>query len=62
VRPGLTITVERGAGVLTVSAPGAGVVLDLPDEVARHIFVAAPAPVDEVAAAAGVHTAGVPAS
>ena len=62
VRPGLTITVERGAGLLTVSAPGAEVVLDLPDEVARHIFVAAPAPVDEVAAAAGVHTAGVPAS
>jgi DtxR family Mn-dependent transcriptional regulator len=52
VRPGLAITVERGDGVLTVGAPGAEMVLDLPDEVARHIFVAAPAPVDEVAAAA----------
>jgi DtxR family Mn-dependent transcriptional regulator len=50
VRPGLTITVERGAGVLTVGAPGAETVLDLPDEVARHIFVAAPASLDGVPA------------
>jgi DtxR family Mn-dependent transcriptional regulator len=62
VRPGQTITVERGPGVLTVGTPGADVVLDLPDEVARHIFVAAPVPVDGVAAAAGSHVAGVPAS
>ena len=51
VRPGQTITVERGAGVLTVGAPGADVVLDLPDEVARHIFVAAPVPVEAGAGA-----------
>jgi DtxR family Mn-dependent transcriptional regulator len=50
VRPGLTITVERGARVLTVGAPGAETVLDLPDEVARHIFVAAPASLDGVPA------------
>ncbi|WP_298461477.1 metal-dependent transcriptional regulator [uncultured Cellulomonas sp.] len=49
VRPGQTITVERGAGVLTVAAPGADVVLDLPDEVSRHIFVAAPVPAEAVA-------------
>jgi DtxR family Mn-dependent transcriptional regulator len=59
VRPGRTITVERGPGVLTVGEPGAETVLDLPDEVARHIFVAAPVPVDEIAAPAGVHAAGV---
>ncbi|NMR20512.1 metal-dependent transcriptional regulator [Cellulomonas fimi] len=41
VVPGGEITVERGAGVLTVSAPGAETVLDLPIEVSRHIFVAA---------------------
>ena len=62
MRPGLTITVERGTGVLTVGAPGGDVVLDLPDEVARHIFVAVPAAVDEVAAAAPLRAAGVPAS
>jgi DtxR family Mn-dependent transcriptional regulator len=50
VRPGRTITVERGAAVLTVGAPGAETVLDLPDEVARHIFVAAPASLDGVPA------------
>jgi DtxR family Mn-dependent transcriptional regulator len=44
VRPGQRVTVERGVGVLTVGAPGAEIVLDLPDEVARHIFVAAPVP------------------
>jgi len=33
------ITVEKAAGVVTVGVPGADVVLDLPDEVARHIFV-----------------------
>ena len=41
VQPGRTVTVERGPGVLTVGAPGGEVVLDLPDEIARHIFVAA---------------------
>jgi DtxR family transcriptional regulator, Mn-dependent transcriptional regulator len=40
VRPGNVVSVERGAGVVTVSAPGAETVLDLPDEVARHVFLA----------------------
>ncbi len=44
VRPGQRITVERGDGVLTVGAPGGETVLDLPEEIARHIFVAAPVP------------------
>ncbi|UJP41028.1 metal-dependent transcriptional regulator [Cellulomonas palmilytica] len=39
VVPGAEITVEKAAGVVTVGVPGAEVVLDLPDEVARHIFV-----------------------
>jgi len=39
VVPGADVTVERGAGVVTVGVPGAEVVLDLPDEVARHVFV-----------------------
>ena len=39
VVPGARITVEKAAGVVTVGVPGADVVLDLPDEVARHIFV-----------------------
>lgn len=39
VVPGKEIAIERGAGVVTVGAPGAATVLDLPDDVARHIFV-----------------------
>lgn len=39
IRPGVTVTVERGAGVVTIARPGAATVLDLPDDVARHIFV-----------------------
>ena len=39
MRPGGEIVVERGVGIVTVWAPGAETVLDLPDEVARHIFV-----------------------
>ncbi|WP_146807786.1 metal-dependent transcriptional regulator [Cellulomonas persica] len=39
VVPGAAITVEKLVGVVTVGVPGAEVVLDLPDEVARHIFV-----------------------
>jgi DtxR family Mn-dependent transcriptional regulator len=50
VQPGQTITVERGAAVLTVGTPGAETVLDLPEEVSRHIFVAAPASLDGVPA------------
>jgi len=41
VTPGAEIAVERGAGVLTVGSPGAEILLDLPDELARHIFVLA---------------------
>ena len=44
VLPGAQITVERGDGVVTVGVPGAEIVLDLPDDVARHIFVLAPQP------------------
>jgi DtxR family transcriptional regulator, Mn-dependent transcriptional regulator len=39
VRPGGQITVERGDGVVSVGQVGSDTVLDLPDEVARHIFV-----------------------
>ncbi|WP_273653641.1 metal-dependent transcriptional regulator [Cellulomonas fimi] len=39
VRPGSEIDVERGDGVVTVAVPGSATVLDLPDDVARHIFV-----------------------
>ncbi len=41
VRPGGEIVVERGDGVVTVGVPGSATVLDLPDDVARHIFVGA---------------------
>ena len=41
VTPGSRVTVERTEGTVTVGAPGAATVLDLPDEVARHIFVQA---------------------
>ncbi len=43
VLPGAQITVERGQGIVTVGAPGADIVLDLPDDVARHVFVVQPA-------------------
>ena len=39
VRPGVEVHVERSRGVVTVGVPGATTVLDLPDEVARHVFV-----------------------
>jgi len=41
VVPNAEVTVERGNGIVTLGAPGAATVLDLPDDVARHIFVAA---------------------
>ena len=38
--PGAKVTLEKSAGaVLAVGAPGAEIVLDLPEEVARHIFI-----------------------
>jgi DtxR family Mn-dependent transcriptional regulator len=39
VRPGSAVTVERGDGVVSVGQIGSETVLDLPDDVARHIFV-----------------------
>lgn len=39
VTPGASIVVRVGDGVVTVGAPGSGMVLDLPDDVARHVFV-----------------------
>jgi DtxR family Mn-dependent transcriptional regulator len=42
VRPGSEIAIERSAGIVTVSTPGSETVLDLPEDVARHIFVGAP--------------------
>ncbi|KGM09055.1 metal-dependent transcriptional regulator [Cellulomonas bogoriensis] len=41
VVPGARVTVERGQGLVTVGVPGAGLVLDLPDDVAKHVFVVA---------------------
>ena len=40
--PGAPITVEVSGAVVTVGVPGSGMVLDLPDDVARHVFVRAP--------------------
>ncbi len=40
--PDASIQVERGQGIVTVGVPGADVVLDLPDDVARHVFVVSP--------------------
>ena len=39
VRPGVVIDIERAPGVVTISSPGADTVLDLPDDLARHVFV-----------------------
>jgi DtxR family Mn-dependent transcriptional regulator len=41
VFPRRTLVVEPAAGGVTVSGDGADVVLDLPDDVARHLFVTA---------------------
>lgn len=41
VTPGAGIMVDGGDGVVTVGVPGSGTVLDLPDDVARHVFVRA---------------------
>ena len=41
VLPHQEIVIERADGVVTVSAPGSETVLDLPVDVARHIFVGA---------------------
>ncbi|MCL3861541.1 metal-dependent transcriptional regulator [Actinotalea sp. K2] len=54
ILPGATVSVERGQGIVTVGAPGAEIVLDLPDDVARHIFVMTePTAVAAAAAAPG---------
>jgi DtxR family Mn-dependent transcriptional regulator len=39
VRPGELIVIEHSPGVVTISAPGAETVLDLPQDLARHVFV-----------------------
>ncbi len=39
VLPGATVQVEPGDGQVTLGAPGSGSVVDLPDDVARHLFV-----------------------
>ena len=39
VRPGVVIDIECAPGVVTISGPGADTVLDLPDDLARHVFV-----------------------
>ena len=41
ILPGAQVSVAREEGLVTVGMPGSPDVLDLPDEVARHIFVAA---------------------
>ncbi len=41
VLPGQEITIERGHALVTVGVPGAETVLDLPDDVARHIYLRA---------------------
>jgi len=40
VLPDAEVTVRSDAGQVTVAREGTGVVLDLPDEIARHVFVA----------------------
>ena len=40
VMPGRTVTVELSGGFVTVGAEGGEFVLDLPHEVARHVFLA----------------------
>jgi DtxR family Mn-dependent transcriptional regulator len=42
VVPGARIAVRVAAGLVTAGVPGSGVVLDLPDDVARHVFVRPP--------------------
>jgi len=44
--PGAHVTVAAPEGTVTVGVPGSGVVLDLPDDVARHLFVRAPGTAD----------------
>ena len=41
VTPGARVSVDREDGVVTIGTPGSAELLDLPDEVARHIFVEA---------------------
>ena len=39
VVPGAEVTVTAEGDVVTVGAPGSGLVVDLPDDIARHVFV-----------------------
>jgi DtxR family Mn-dependent transcriptional regulator len=42
VLPGAPITVDVSGALVTVGVPGSGMVLDLSEDVARHVFVRAP--------------------
>src|SRR5699024_9819242 len=39
VRPGARLRLRRGDGIVSLRADGADLVLDVPDDVARHLFV-----------------------
>jgi DtxR family Mn-dependent transcriptional regulator len=42
VRPGNEVAIQKNNGVVTVGRPGAETVLDLPQEIARHVFLTVP--------------------
>ena len=42
VRPGNEVTIQKSNGVVSVGCPGAETVLDLPQEIARHVFLTVP--------------------
>jgi DtxR family Mn-dependent transcriptional regulator len=42
VRPGNEVSVQKSNGVVSVGRPGAPTVLDLPQEIARHVFLRVP--------------------
>ncbi|MCG2802861.1 MAG: metal-dependent transcriptional regulator [Cellulomonas sp.] len=44
VLPGAVVAVERVDALVSLAAPGSALVLDLPEEIARHVFVRAAAP------------------
>lgn len=39
LRPGAVMTVERSEGIVTLAGAGSPVVLDVPEDLARHLFV-----------------------
>jgi DtxR family Mn-dependent transcriptional regulator len=42
VRPGNEVAIQKNNGVVSVGRPGAATVLDLPQEIARHVFLRVP--------------------